>query len=208
MGQFLAYVFAPALMHLKALLVVNLVYWGAMFLGMIATLVDESLQPALTRSVVEEFSPAGTMGPLAQAYAQNQFVDATLLTFAANFAIASVLFITLPSVAIPFAGLLMGVFRALMWGVLFSPFGGGMDPTFLLRMSPHGLTILLEGEAYIVAMLGVWLWWPSVVGTTGKRWRSWRSGFLLQGRVYLGVISLLAVAATWEAFELIYLIPE
>ncbi len=208
MGQFLAYVFAPALTHRKALLVVNLLYWGAMLLGMIATLIDENLQPALTRGVVEDFSPNGVMGPLAQAYAQDQFAAATLLTFAVNFAIASVLFITLPSIAIPFAGLLMGVVRALMWGVLFSPFGGGVDPDFLIRMSPHGLTILLEGEAYIVAMLGVWLWWPSVVRATGRRWRSWWSGFLLQGRVYLGVVSLLTAAAAWEAFELIYLIPE
>jgi hypothetical protein len=38
-------------------------------------------------------------------------------------------------------------------GVLFSPFGGEWQPGLL----PHALTVLLEGEAYVVVMLGVWL---------------------------------------------------
>ena len=73
---------------------------------------------------------------------------------------------------------------------------------------PHALTVLLEGEAYVVAMLGVWLWWWPVLRTPGRRWQLWRDGLVLQVRIYSVVALLLAIAAIYEALEVILLLPR
>ena len=44
---------------------------------------------------------------------------------------------------------------------------------------PNALTVLLEGEAYVVAMLGAWLWWWPVLRAPGRRWQCWREGLVL-----------------------------
>ena len=56
-------------------------------------------------------------------------------------------------------------------------------------------------------MLGVWLWWHAVLSRPGARWRAWRQGLVLQARVYAAVVALLAVAATYEAIEVIWILP-
>jgi hypothetical protein len=66
-------------------------------------------------------------------------------------------------------------------------------------------TILLEGEAYVVAMLGFWLWCQGVFNTSGKRRKAWWSGLLQQARIYSFVAALLAIAAMYEAIEVIWL---
>jgi hypothetical protein len=129
---------------------------------------------------------------------------AIVLTFLVNLVLGSILVLSLPSLLIPFAGILMGVFRAWLWGVLFSPFGGEVE----LGLLPHALTVLLEGEGYVVAMLGVWLWWWPVLRTPGRRWQLWRDGLMLQGRIYSVVALLLAIAAIYEALEVIFLLPR
>jgi len=92
-------------------------------------------------------------------------------------------------------------FRAVLWGLIFAPFGGIYDASLL----PHGLTMLIEGEACVIAMLGVWLWWP-VFSTSGQRLHKWRQRLGLQGRVPAAVACTLLVAAVYEVLEVIYLI--
>jgi hypothetical protein len=94
------------------------------------------------------------------------------------------------------------VIRGVLWGILFSP--AGDLPAALL---PHVGTIVLEGEAYVLAMLGVWLWWWPVVRGPNRGFGAWRHGLLLQPRVYAGVAAMLALAAVYEAIEVIYVIP-
>lgn len=190
------------LAHRKALVAVNLVYLGAITLGVALTAVEPTLQKTLLQQVGESFSTG--LRPVVEAYTQGRLLPAILLTFAVNLFAGSLLVITLPSLVVPFWGILMGVYRGLLWGILFSPLGGIFDLGYL----PHVLTGLIEGEAYVVAMLGVWLWWWPVVRTSGQRWRLWREGLLLQGRIYLAVTLLLAVAAVYEVLEVIYLIPR
>jgi hypothetical protein len=74
----------------------------------------------------------------------------------------------------------MGLYRAVLGGLLFAPTDAStLGPTLWL----HAPTILIEGEAYVVAMLGVWLWWRPVFARSGERWRAWTSGLLLQVRI-------------------------
>lgn len=198
----LSWVFAPALAHRKALAVMNLIYLGAIVLGVAMTAVDPGLQKNLLRQVGESFSTS--LRPVVEAYTQGRLLPAILWTFSVNLFMGSILVITLPSLVVPFWGILMGVYRGFLWGVLFSPLGGIFDLGYL----PHALTALIEGEAYIVAMLGVWLWWWPVVRSVDRRWQRWREGLMLQPRIYLVVTLLLAVAAVYEVLEIIYLIPR
>ena len=71
----------------------------------------------------------------------------------------------------------------------------------------HVPTILVEGEACVVAMLGVWLWWRVVIGRPGERWMACRHGLRVQVGLYGYVAALLAVAARYEAIEVNWLLP-
>ncbi|MHB1416570.1 MAG: hypothetical protein ACYC1C_15090 [Chloroflexota bacterium] len=203
MGQALALVRKPLAGHLAALLAMNLLYFGALGAGIAYTAVDPRAQARLTQAVGEAFAANGVLTPVLRAYQEGSLGSAAALTFLTNLVLGSGLDITLPSLIVPFAGLAVGVFRAILWGVLFSPLTGTVDAALL----PHTLTVLLEGEAYVVAMWGVWLWWQPVLRRAGERGRAWGEGLRLQVRIYAVVAALLAVAATYEALEVIYLIP-
>jgi hypothetical protein len=197
------WVFRPALDHPGAFLAANLVYWGAFALGALYGAVDPPTGRAVEAMVGEAFAPTGQLAPLVGAYTAGQLPAAIALTFLVNLVFGAFAFLTLPSAAIPFAGLATGVLRALLWGVLFSPAGSlAADPAFLL----HVPTILVEGEAYVLAITGVLAWWRGVLTRRGRRWAAWREGLLAQPRVYAGVARLLAAAALYEAVEVIYLL--
>jgi hypothetical protein len=132
---------------------------------------------------------------------------AILLTFVVNLFLGSLLTITIPSLIVPFSGLLMGVFRAIVWGLLLSP----AEPKFRGAMIPHSLTLLLEGQGYILAMLAAYvlgraLIWPSSVGVETHA-GGYVAGLKQTGSLYVLVTLFLAVAAVYEAVEVIYLIP-
>jgi hypothetical protein len=194
--------FGPVREHPRAWLACNAVYFGSVLLGAIYAAVDRAAQQTLLQTVGAAFSPSGTLGPLVNAYASGQLASAVLLTFGVNLVLGSLLYLTLPSLVIPFAGLAMGVIRGLLWGILFSPTGELPGALW-----PHVGTLVLEGEAYVLAILGVWLWWWPVVRRPLRGFTVWRSGLLLQPRVYAGVATMLAVAAVYEAIEVIYILP-
>ncbi len=198
----LARVFRPLLEHRRELLYMNLLYIGAILFGVVLTALDPMLQRTLLEAVGQSFSTG--LAPVVEAYSQGQLAQAIVLTFVVNLFAGSLLVITAPSLVLPFWGLFMGVYRGVMWGIIFSPLGGFFDQRFL----PHLLTGLIEGEAYVVAMLGVWLWWWPVVSDWGERWRHWKEGLRLQVPIYGVVILLLAIAAIYEAIEVIYLLPR
>ena len=78
-------------------------------------------------------------------------------------------------------------------------------------MIPHSLTLLLEGQGYILALLAVY-----VSGNTFLRPRSvglkthgegYVAGLQQTASLYILVTLLLAVAAVYEAMEVIYIVP-
>jgi hypothetical protein len=133
----------------RAYVVLNVVYYGLVIVGMIYVAFDPSLQQTLLGAA----SGAFTSGPLAavgSAYSGGQVLRAVALTFVVNLIVGSIAFVTLPSLVIPFSGLLVGVYRAILWGLMLSP----AAPELRLIMIPHSLTLILEGQAYILAMPG------------------------------------------------------
>jgi hypothetical protein len=194
----------PRFRHVRALLALNALYFGVVVVAAGYAFLNRAAQSELTNAAVDAFSPTGSLGPLIQAYLGGELLRAILLTFLVNLILGSLVVIALPSAVVPFAGLLIGVYRAVLWGLLFAPTpGSAIGPTLWLHMP----TILLEGEAYVIAMLGVWLWWRAVISGKGHRWRAWRHGFKLQMGVYALVAVLLAAAAIYESIEVIWLLP-
>jgi hypothetical protein len=196
--------------HRRAYMAINVGYYGMI----IACMVFVVFFPEVQRNLLEDIRKyahqegQGVMKSVFTAYAEGRVTAAIALTFAVNFVIGSLLFITVPSLIVPFSGLLTGFIRAGLWGLFMSP----ADPSLRWTMVPHSLTVLLEGQAYILAMLaayqqGLALFRPNMVGA-----ESWRQGIATgvkrTASLYVLIVILLAVAAVYEALELIYLAPR
>ena len=189
----------------RAYIVLNLAYYGLVLCGMIYVAFVPSLQQSLLREVGAAFTE-GPFSAVGSAYLGGQILPAIILTFVVNLVIGSLMVITLPSLVIPFIGLPIGAYRALLWGLLLSP----TTPELRMAMIPHSLALVLEGQAYILAMLGAYIQGiaflrPSSVGAETRRQGYW-FGLKRSAHIYLLVVVLLAVAAVYEALEVILII--
>lgn len=190
----------------RAYIVLNLIYYSLVVCGMIYVAFDPSLQ----QSLINDVGSAFTEGPLATvggAYVGGQVLLAIVLTFAVNLVIGSFATITLPSLVIPFSGLLVAIYRALLWGLILSP----TTPELRTAMIPHSLTLILEGQAYIVTMLAAYaqgkaFLWPRTAGVETRR-QGYVAGVKRSLRLYVLVVLLLAGAAVYEAVEVMLVVP-
>jgi hypothetical protein len=184
----------------------NVIYYGLVICGMILAIFVPSLQQSVLEAVRQSFS-RGFMAVVVAAYRDGRVVLAMVLTFAVNLSLGSFASITLPSLVIPFSGLLIGVSRATTWGIMLSPTSHPMR----MMMIPHMLTLILEGQGYILAMLAAYVQgsgflFPRTVGVTGH-FRGYGEGLKRAARLYLLVAIVLGVAAVYEALEVIYIVP-
>jgi len=186
----------------RLFLALHFIYFGVAILFILVAYCLPELQVCLlagTKSQVTDGS-----GPLAiagKAYMSKNILIAAVTTFAINFFLGSMAYITIPSVIIPGVGALAAAFRAAMWGLLLAP----TFDTLSGAMLPHSFTILLEGEGYVVAsffglLVLVYLFrkaeGPSILGRYAK-------ALLMNLRGNLLVAIVLATAAIYEAIEVI-----
>ena len=154
---------------------------------------------AVTRGAIAE--SGGVLGIAGKAYGTGNVLIAAGATFAINFALGSLLQITLLSAIVPGAGALTAALRATMWGVLLAPTLVSLSAGML----PHAFTLLVEGEAYVLAaffglLIPIYLFQSAGQQTLGERYR--RALVLnLQGCVLVALVLL--VAAGYEAVEFI-----
>lgn len=187
-----------------AYITINAIYYGLIIIFMLVPVFVPEIQEQLLKAIGSAF----TSGPLAyvgQAYINAEVVKAVLLTFVVNLFAASLIYMTIPSLIIPFFGSLMFVARAIIWGLIFSP----ASPDMRLTMIPHSLTLILEGQAYILVMFAVYLQgraflWPQTAGVDGHG-RGYLEGLKRTGKVYVLVVLTLAVAAIYEVIEVVLL---
>jgi len=147
-------------------------------------------------------------GPLAvagKAYLSKNILRAAVTTFAINFAFGSLAVITLPSVIVPGVGVLVAAFRALLWGLLLAPSFATLSGVML----PHSITLLLEGEAYVIAtffglLILVYLFRRAEGPGAARRYGR---ALLMNVRGNLLVVIVLAIAAIYEAIEVILAMP-
>jgi hypothetical protein len=191
----------------EAYIYLNILYYGLVVLGMVyVTFFNPGLQETLMQAAGQAFTE-GPLGAIGNAYGGGQVIHSMILTFIVNLFLGSMLEMSLPSLIIPFSGLLMGVYRAILWGLLLSP----SNPGLAGPMIPHSLTLLIEGQAYILVMLAIYIHGkafvrPEAYGVT-SRLQGYLEGLRRTGWIYILVAILLAIAAVYEALEVIYLAP-
>jgi hypothetical protein len=186
----------------RLFLALHFIYFGVAILFMLVAYYLPELQVCLLAGI--ESQVADGSGPLAiagKAYMSKNILRAALTTFAINFFLGSVAYITIPSIIIPAVGVLAAIFRATMWGLLLAPTFDALSGVML----PHSLTILLEGEAYIIAaffglLILVYLFRKAEGSSIPRRYGR---ALLMNLRGNLLVAIVLAIAAIYEATEVI-----
>ncbi len=192
--------------HRLAYLTLNVMYYGLVGLAMVYVAL---FNPSLQGQLLGDVEQALTQGPLATvggAYLSGNVVMAAILTFLVNLVAGSVLYVTLPSLIVPFAGIPLGVYRAVLWGLVLAP----TTRELALVMIPHSVTLLLEGQAYVLAIFaayvhGLAFLLPGTVGLSSHR-EGYAAGLKTVARVYLLVVLVLAAAALYEAIEVVAMV--
>jgi hypothetical protein len=186
---------------------VHLAYFGLYLL--VAGLVYQApdVRNALQAIIQGNIRAGG--GPLqfaGKAYLSGNIAWAALVTFTINFFLGSAAMLTLPSLVIPGSGTLIAAFRAVAWGLILAP--ATLQQAFV--MLPHSGTLLLEGEGYILAtffglMFAIALFGPD---SDSSVWSRYKRGLLLNLKGSLLVALVLALAAIYEATEVILMLKN
>jgi hypothetical protein len=186
----------------RAYIVINAVYYGLVIIFMIVAAFNQPLQNQLLNAIGNVFM-TGPLAAVGNAYVNAEVLKAIALTFVVNLVIGSFLSITIPSLIVPFLGFLLGIYRAVAWGLLLSP----AHPDLRMVMIPHSITLLIEGQAYILALFGVYLQaraflWPRTVGLESHG-QGYVEGLKCTGKIYVLVVLALAIAAVYEVLEVV-----
>ena len=190
--------------HYKAFLILNLIFYGLFVISFCLTLVIPELQGYVKPSIDQAYIKEGVLKTVADAYGGKNLVLAVTLTFVVNLSVAIGL-TTLPSLIIPFVGILAIFHRAILWGVMFAPVGPYPE-----TLIPHSMTLVIEGQAYILAAFAAYVhgrsfFWSdryAVLSVGG-----YKEGLVSSLHVYSLVVLTLLIAAVYEGIEVIYFIP-
>ncbi len=182
----------------------NCVYYGLIVLFMLLVLLSPEIQEKLIEEIIQQIETEGTLlGFAGEAYFSGSVPRAALVTFVINLFAGTLLFLSLPSVIFPPLAALLGAYRAVLWGIMFSPAMVDMREPMLL----HSVTVLLEGQGYILAVFAGLAAFkgflkPTLYNKTG-RLAGYGQGWLEAWPVYIWIIIILAAAAVYEAIIVI-----
>ena len=188
----------------RLLCAMHVAYFGVFVLFAAAAYAAPETQQALLKAIGREIrSGSGPLRVVGQAYLSRNVALAALVTLGVNFLIGSFLSITVPSAVLPGVGVAMAGFRAALWGLILAPTSVGLCRVML----PHSLTLLLEGEAYILAsffavLIPIYLFRRSEGATPAGRYAR---ALVLNLRASLAVLIVLSAAAVYEAIEVIWM---
>lgn len=130
-----------------------------------------------------------------------------LMIFAVNTLVVAVLVMVLPSLAVPFLGLVPFGYMAFAIGRSLAP----VNEAMAWIMIPHGLTLLIEMQAYALVAFGVFqlgrFWLSPKTADAPNRRQAYLRGLRQLGWVSLPAFALLVIGAVYEAVEIIYLLP-
>jgi hypothetical protein len=187
----------------RAFGLINATFFGIMIGAMVYVAGHPDVQARMIQDAIRDMEESWYRG-IREAYTTGRFALAAILTFAFNLAIGGILYGNLFSAAVPFLGLFYGWYRALRWGLLLMPLHPMLGP----RAYPHMLTLLLEGEAYVLIMLAVYLHGRGILLALRRggaaAWAAHLDGVRATARIYWLAIPLLAVAAVYEVVEVIW----
>ncbi|MBR8742719.1 hypothetical protein [Nocardiopsis sp. MG754419] len=181
----------------RTYLLLNVVVYGTLIATMIVTpLIPGMYETGLAN--MEAFLDAPGASLVLDAYAGGDIVRITLLTFLANLLFAALLTTTLPSLVIPFFGVVATVWRAVFIGMPYAP-TSAEEGIVVLATSP---VLVIEFQAYVLAMLGSVLLWRSTFGHRRRElpsaWAGYRAGVRDNLRLYPAIVVLLLGIALVE----------
>ena len=187
--------------HARAYLVVNLLMYGLVLAGFALGLAV----PGLTADRAATLQSDGTADLVARVFAHWWLFAATIL--GVNVITVGLFSIVLPSLVIPFAGVAVFAYRAVVIGVTLAP----TDHATWIVLVPHALTLVIEFQAYILLVLGAYLvrrGWvtPQHLGAETRR-GGYAQGLRMLGWLGVAALTLLVVGAIYEAVTLRYLVP-
>jgi len=198
--------FSPALSEIAARpwlgLTVHVVLYGLLFAGFGLGIGWPVFNAHLMQFVSGEFAD-GSLSYIGSAYASGNILRAAAATFFHNYVYATVCLGILPSLIVPFAGVVKNAVSFLLLGFVAAPIWTGSAAP----LTYHAVTLTLELEAYVVAaflvsVLPVRIFNGLVhgrfVAEAAQGLRVIGSGTLLLGL-------MLAIAALYEAVTLILL---
>lgn len=185
--------------------VLNILYYGLMILLMAYIAFNAPLQ----NRVLQSSGPIYMGGALRmndKAAVDEEVIKVMGMTFLVNVLGASYGNITLPSFIIPFVGIFLGLYRAIMLGIVFSPFNADIRQIII----PHIPTLFIEGQACVLAMLGAYIqgramFWPKSIGQT-SRWKAYVEGVRQTGTLYMFIMAILFISAVYGVIEVALLI--
>jgi hypothetical protein len=185
----------------RVYLLANLVFYGLVLGGFALGLAV----PELAAGRAESLETDGT-ADLVGRLLSNVWLFAAMI-LGVNTITVGLASIVLPSLVIPFLGIAVFAYRAVVIGVTLAP----TDQSTWIVLIPHSLTLVIEFQAYILLALGAYLLgraWisPAFVEET-SRVRAYGKGLRLLGVLALVALALLVVGALYEAFTLRYLVP-
>lgn len=184
----------------RAYLIINLATYGLAIIGFLIGLAVPSLHTAQAASLEED----GT-GELVRWLVNTPPLFA-LTILGVNVFRLGLLTIVLPSLLVPFAGFAFFGVWAVQTGIVLVP----TSAEGWVALIPHTLTFLIELQAYVLLVLGVyrlgrsWLF-PRSVGAQNRR-RGYLQGLKQLGLLALPALVLLVVGAIWEAYSLRYVV--
>jgi hypothetical protein len=189
----------------KLFLLTNAYYFGLVILGALVALAFPQAQRYML-DLAQTGLSSGPMSGIGSAYTSGDVLYAAFVTFITNLFLGTIVEITIPSLIIPFWAPFMGLIRALMWGVmLIVPVPGVLPWTSVV---PHYLTILLEGEAYVVAIFAclrqIKVLYKMGSIPKGQRLKAYLMALADNIKLLAVVALILAIAALYEAWEVMY----
>ena len=191
--------------HRRSLTVIAAGYLALFLAGILVTVIVPQLRPEGLGGLASGQGATGLGQVITDSYRSGNIALAAVVTLAVNLISASLLQTTVPTLIVPFLGVVITLIRGLSWGVLFSPVGAE-DGTFLI----HYVTLLIEGAAYVLVGFSAWVQGrmflqPARYGFASRR-AGYLGGLVATLRIYVWVIALLVVGAIYEAFTVILFI--
>ncbi|MCP4644137.1 MAG: hypothetical protein GY851_27080 [bacterium] len=190
----------------RALTVAHVVYFGA-FLGMTGVAMAFPVMNLRVLTWVTSVFTTGDLRHIGDAYFDKNIIGAAWHTFANNFIDQTFIGVILPGTFVPLLGTAFALLKNL---ISFSLAGFAMAPIwtrFVLLLTYHSITIVLELEAYVLATFMVTLVPVRLFGAlhaTRPLRELARCGAMVVGGTFF-IAGMLAFAAVYEAVTLVAL---
>lgn len=181
-------------------LMANAAAYGIFLVGFVLGLIF----PQLSQAQYTRLEDDGTADLVQSIFANPWLFALTIL--AVNTLKMGALTIVAPSLIVPFAGIALFAYWALTTGMTLVP----QNDVGWVALIPHSLTLIVELQAYLLLLLGVYLlgrYWirPRTVGAETRR-QAYLRGLRDLGWLALPALALLVIGAIYEAFSLRYFV--